>query len=82
MRWKGLQIAGAKSGASAGVHLCSEVCSGEAALVGEILSAEHTRTFQHIELAPRQRVVASPGKLSEPDLAPSWEDVETLLKGR
>ena len=31
---------------------------------------------------PRQRVVATLGKLSEQDLAAGWEDIEALLEGR
>jgi len=34
------------------------------------------------ELGPRQRVVATLGKLSEQDLAAGWEDSEALLDGR
>ena len=34
------------------------------------------------ELGPRQRVVATLGKLSEQDLAAGWEDIEALLEGR
>ena len=34
------------------------------------------------ELGPRQRVVATLGKLSEEDLAAGWEDIEALLEGR
>ena len=34
------------------------------------------------ELGPRQRVVATLGKLSEQDLAAGWEDIESLLEGR
>ena len=34
------------------------------------------------ELGPRQRVVATLGKLSEQDLATGWDDIETLLVGR
>lgn len=34
------------------------------------------------ELGPRQRVVATLGKLSEQDLAAGWEDIEALLDGR
>ena len=34
------------------------------------------------ERGPRQRVVATLGKLSEEDLAAGWEDIEALLEGR
>jgi hypothetical protein len=34
------------------------------------------------ELGPRQRVVATLGKLSEHDLAAGWEDIKALLEGR
>ena len=34
------------------------------------------------ELGPRQRVVATLGKLTEQDLAAGWEDIEALLEGR
>lgn len=34
------------------------------------------------ELGPRQRVVATLGKLSEEDLSSGWEDIEALLEGR
>ncbi len=34
------------------------------------------------ERGPRQRVVASLGKLSEEDLSAGWEDIEALLEGR
>jgi hypothetical protein len=34
------------------------------------------------ELGPRQRVVATLGKLAERDLASGWEDIEALLEGR
>ena len=34
------------------------------------------------ERGPRQRVVASLGKLSEEDLAAGWDDIEALLDGR
>lgn len=34
------------------------------------------------ERGPRQRVIASLGKLSEEDLAAGWEDIEALLEGR
>jgi len=34
------------------------------------------------ELGPRQRVVATLGKLSGQDLAAGWEDIEALLEGR
>jgi len=34
------------------------------------------------ELGPRQRVVATLGKLSEQDLAAGWEDIKALLEGR
>jgi hypothetical protein len=34
------------------------------------------------ELGPRQRVVATLGKLSEQDLAAGWEDIEALPEGR
>jgi hypothetical protein len=34
------------------------------------------------ELGPRQRVVATLGKLSDQDLAAGWEDIEALPEGR
>lgn len=34
------------------------------------------------ERGPRQRVVATLGKLTEDDLAAGWEDIEALLEGR
>ena len=34
------------------------------------------------DLGPRQRVVATLGKLSEQDLAAGWADIESLLEGR
>jgi len=34
------------------------------------------------ERGPRQRVVASLGKLSDEDLSAGWEDIEALLEGR
>jgi transposase len=34
------------------------------------------------ERGPRQRVVATLGKLSDEDLAAGWEDIEALLEGR
>ena len=34
------------------------------------------------ERGPRQRVVASLGKLSDEDLRAGWEDIEALLDGR
>ena len=37
---------------------------------------------ERTELGPRQRVVATLGKLSDDDLVAGWEDIEALLEGK
>ena len=46
------------------------------------MSTGHSAKSVRTERGPRQRVVASLGKLTEEDLCAGWEDIEALLDGR